>query len=330
MIRDIVARWVVRQDRRLSPTEATELQAWLAANPLHAAAFEQSTGSWHKFRELGTAIRRTSVQADTRSSKWKWIGTAGLAAAAALVLAFITFDRAPQHAKSTGETDTAMAKVSPVPRIRRLPDGSVARLKLDAEIAEAFSAAERRIRLVRGEVFFAVAKDPARPFLVEIGNVTVRAVGTAFSIRYETRAIEVLVTEGTVTVTPPTSLGSRQSSDHSAQVSAGHRAVVSRAPNPQASQIMVTEVSKTEIAQSLAWSEPMLDLAGATLGDLVTAYEQRSGHRIVIADPTLSSVRIGGRFPADDVDGFVHLLAEIHDVKSERRTDGTIVLRRAP
>ena len=60
-----------------------------------------------------------------------------------------------------------------------------------------------------------------------------------------------------------------------------------------------------------------------------SAFTRQSGVRIAIADPTLNSVRIGGLFPSDNVDGFVRVLEELYDVKSERRTDGSIVLRRA-
>jgi transmembrane sensor len=72
----------------------------------------------------------------------------------------------------------------------------------------------------------------------------------------------------------------------------------------------------------------MLELGGATLGELAATFAQRSGRRIEIADATLATVRIGGRFPTDDVDGFVRALAEIYDVESEQRPDGSIVLRR--
>jgi len=56
------------------------------------------------------------------------------------------------------------------------------------------------VRLVRGEAHFTVAKNPARPFIVEAGGVAVRAVGTAFDVRHADGAIEVLVTEGKVHV----------------------------------------------------------------------------------------------------------------------------------
>src|SRR3546814_17114732 len=56
------------------------------------------------------------------------------------------------------------------------------------------------IALKSGEAWFQVAKDRARPFVVEIGDVRVRAVGTAFSVRREAHGVDVQGTEGVVGV----------------------------------------------------------------------------------------------------------------------------------
>ncbi|MDP3072962.1 MAG: FecR domain-containing protein [Opitutaceae bacterium] len=332
-IRDLAARWVVRRDRQLSAEETAELAAWLAADARHAAAFDQSSVSWRTFRELGSAVRRAPepASAPAARARWRWAVPGGLAAAALVALAFVSSQRAPQHPPANVVANTAPAVVT-----RRLADGSVARLRAGAEIAEAFTAAERRIRLVRGEAFFVVAKDAARPFFVEVGGVTVRAVGTAFAVRFEPHAVDVLVTEGTVQVTPARAAKENFLSDGAADatvsapvmVGAGHRAVVARVPEPQAPAVVVSAISATEMARTLAWNEPMLELAGATLSELVAAFAERSGRRIEVGDPALGAVRIGGRFPTDDVEGFVRALEEIYDVKSERRADGAIVLRK--
>ena len=328
-IRDAAARWVVRMDRRLSPAETVELDVWLAADPRHVDAFNRSGGAWRKFRELGSAVRRAPAPVPVRR-RWYNPALAGLAAAAAIALAVIYL--APRSDRALTTSDAT----SPAPRVaasRTLADGSVARLKDGAEIVESFTAAERRIRLVRGEAYFTVTKDPSRPFLVQIGDVTVRAVGTAFSIRYDVRDVDVWVTEGTVQVTPPAApaeAGKPVSEGHKpALVSAGHRAVVTFVPDQAAAPIVVTAVSAAQIAQSLAWNDPMLELSGSPLAQLVSTFSERTGRRIEISDASLGEVRIGGRFPTEDLDGFIRALEEIYDVKSDTRSDGTIVLSRA-
>ena len=323
-IREVAARWVVRKDRKLSAAEAAELAAWLAADARHAAAFERSSGAWRTFRELGSAVRRAPEPAAVvRSGGHGWIA-GGLAAAALVVLTWVASDRreaAPAVAQTRSATSGARLPVT-----RRLTDGSVARLKDGAEIAEVFSAAERRVRLVRGEVFFTVVKEAGRPFFVEVDGVTVRAVGTAFAVRSESHGVDVLVTEGTVQVTPPVATAAASAP---AMVGAGQRAVVARAREPEAPAVVVSAVSSSEIARSLAWNDAMLELAGATLGELVGAFEKRTGQRIEFGDVALREVRMGGQFPTNDVDGFLRALAEIYGVKAERRADGVILLRKA-
>lgn len=332
-ILDVAARWVVRQDRRLTSAEAAELEAWLGADARHAAAYQKSAAAWHGFREIGAIVRRMPAPAKKARPRWQWAGLGGLAAAAALALAFFSGNRAGRQPNPPGTTNVAVANTSPATTTRRLADGSTARMKAGAEISEAYSPTERRIRLVRGEAFFSVMKDSTRPFLVEIGHVTVRAVGTAFVIRYDPQAVDVLVTEGTVQITPgePTSgaSGVVKAPRESALVGAGHRAVVAHIAQPERPAVVVSAVPTAEIARTLAWSDPMLELTGATLGDLVATFAQRSGRRIEIADPALGAVQIGGRFPTDDVDGFLRALDAIYDVKAEKRADGSIVLRKA-
>ncbi len=318
-LRDTAARWVVQRDRKLSAAEATEFEAWRAIDPRHAAAFERSAATWRMQREIGAAVRRMSATEPAPRARWTWAMAGGLAAAAAMM-----FFSGPRGRPEVEPSVVAVQAVNAT-KTRVLADGSVARLKDGAEIAAVFSATERRVELMRGEAYFTVTKDPDRPFYVEAGNVTVRAVGTAFSVHFESHAVDVLVTEGTVQVTPPA--GDALTS--SPIVKAGHRVVVARMAEAQTLVVVVTAVSSEEIARALAWSEPMFELAGARLGELVASFAQRTGRRIKVSDPALATVRVGGRFPTDDVDGFLRALEAVYDVKADRQADGSVVLRRA-
>jgi len=113
-------------------------------------------------------------------------------------------------------------------------------------------------------------------------------------------------------------------------VSAGNRAIVTRTPGGAVAPVEVRAISAAEIERTLAWSGRMLELDGATLGELVAEFSRRSGRRLEVADHALAAVRIGGRFPTDDVDGFVRALEEVYHVSSERRSDGAIVLKPRP
>ncbi|HRE05630.1 MAG TPA: FecR domain-containing protein, partial [Opitutaceae bacterium] len=282
-IRDLAAQWVVRQDRTLSAAERSELESWLAADPRHATAFSQSSSAWKTFRGLGQVVGRAHAPAPALLPRASRPVVGVLAAIAAVVLLGLFILPATDRESTAPRTQSR-----PTPTKRPLADGSLAWLKDGAEIREVFTVGERRVRLLRGEAFFTVTKDAARPFLVEAGKVTVRAIGTAFAVRVETDSVDVLVTEGTVQVTPPaeSAVSSQaQPSDHgSARVEAGHRAVVAASVLARRERLSVVPVSAAEIARSLAWYEPMLELAGATLKEVVAAFARESGRRIAIAD----------------------------------------------
>jgi transmembrane sensor len=83
----------------------------------------------------------------------------------------------------------------------QLEDGSTLELNGATRVRVRFSAEERHVQLDAGEANFVVAKDTARPFVVYAGDVSLRAVGTAFNVRHGSNgAVEVIVTEGQVRV----------------------------------------------------------------------------------------------------------------------------------
>src|SRR3546814_17782156 len=59
---------------------------------------------------------------------------------------------------------------------------------------------ERRVDLVAGRAFFRVAPDPSRPFIVNAGGKSVRAIGTAFEVSFEHGNMVVTLAEGKVRV----------------------------------------------------------------------------------------------------------------------------------
>lgn len=84
-----------------------------------------------------------------------------------------------------------------------LPDGSSVKLNVDTRIryGTSFGKKDRRVA-INGEAFFEVTKDPEKPFIVQVQNMEVRALGTAFNVRgYDHDAvIQTSLFEGKVEV----------------------------------------------------------------------------------------------------------------------------------
>jgi transmembrane sensor len=82
---------------------------------------------------------------------------------------------------------------------KTLADNSMITLNKKSTLTTTFSDKERRVKLV-GEAFFEVAHDTVKPFFIDVQNLEIRVVGTAFNVdeRSEAGKITVSVTEGRV------------------------------------------------------------------------------------------------------------------------------------
>jgi transmembrane sensor len=191
-----------------------------------------------------------------------------------------------------------------------------------------FTKAARRLRLVRGEAHFKVTKNAEWPFIVSVGGVAVRAVGTAFDIQYAGDQVQVVVTEGKVTVDDL--LGAKALPAVPLLV-AGQRAIIFEdGPPGNRLRVVVDSITPSQVEQVLAWKSTWLVFDRTPLEKAVEAFNGRNSSRIIIGDASLADRRLGGVFRADNVDGFVRLLEQGLDVKSERRGENEIVLLPAP
>ena len=342
------AEWLAKRDRGLTATEQDEFFQWLGEDPRHGEWFarHQQTVSglkvlaqWrpeHGARPNPDLLAQPPARSDARGRRLAWWSAGTFAAAASFALAFTVWRQTDAAVKDLSSAEAKIAtEAAPVLR-RLLEDGSSIDLNRGAEVEVQFTPDERRVRLVRGEAHFTVAKNPLRPFVVQANGVSVRAVGTAFDVRLEAAAVEVLVTEGRVSVDPPgrvaALLGDAAKSEASpaaeaAFVSVGERAVVSLVAAGAAP--VVTAVAPAEMARLLAWQPRQLEFSDAPLAQVVAEFNRDNRVKLVVADPILAALPIGATLRSDNVEGFVRLLETSFQVAVERRSDGVIVLRRA-
>ena len=81
-------------------------------------------------------------------------------------------------------------------RSLQLPDNTLVQLDSDSAITIRFNEGQRRVVVDRGQAFFKVSKDPARPFSVQVGDSLIRDIGTAFNVYQRTVDTTVTVAEG--------------------------------------------------------------------------------------------------------------------------------------
>lgn len=83
-----------------------------------------------------------------------------------------------------------------------LPDGSMVHLNTHAEMVyqKQWLSKERKVRLLKGEVFFDVKKDSKSPFVIESGKSKVTVLGTSFQVNRNGTDTEIIVASGAVKV----------------------------------------------------------------------------------------------------------------------------------
>lgn len=317
------ADWLVRRDRGFTAAEQDEFLDWLAADPRHGEWIALHRGTVADFTALASWRPEHSEEPNPDllappRRKVHWLAPALLSAAAAIVFAVVWWRVTP--------VTPAVAPVAGTELQRRiLEDGSSVELNRGASVTTAFTATERRATLVSGEAYFTVARNPARPFIVRAGGIDIRAVGTAFSVRLDPAAVEVLVTEGRVGVeridanVPP-----RPAADVPL-VAAGQRATVSRT---RAEPPSIVPVTPQAMAQQLNWQPTLLDFSSAPLAAAVAEFNRRNRVQFVLADEELAALPIVASIRSDNVEGFANFLAAAPGVAIERHGANEIVVRR--
>ncbi len=326
-IEAIAADWLALVAcRPLTPAEQATLAAWLAAEPRHRAAYAELAAAWKSLDRLAEYPRNDDAPADpdffTRRHPRPHASWLALGAAAAVILTSILW---LSSGSFTTRDSTAVVAAANPSNLRRLPDGSLVELRSGSEIIEEFGATERSVRLVHGEAFFSVKKDPQRPFVVRAGAVSVRAVGTAFNVRLAPSAVEVLVAEGIVRLNPPTESATAPApagaSDTATHLTAGQRVIVPIAALPAATAPVVETVSASELERALAWQDNNLIFESTPLAEAVRHFNRRNVRQLVVAHAEVDSLRISGRFRSDNLDGFLELLESSLNVAVTRRGD---------
>ena len=375
-IRRAAAAWIALRDGGFTPAHETEFAAWLVADERNAAAFVEIDDTWNTLDRLEVVRPREGEADPNLLFRGRPIGSArpgshallprirkhvlpiGLAAAAAVVIGVVALWRdanspaiaTAQHFVVHAATDVGAS------RKLDLPDGSVVHLNTDTAIDVVYGAKERRLRLVRGEAHFVVAKDPRRPFVVRADRIDVRAVGTAFNVRMESATVEVLVTEGKVRVddtVEPTSLIAASAPPAKAKappvghdrsqgrnqgdknvLRAGQRAVIVLSSSDvsavtQSPSVTVASIPAEETSRTLAWQLQRLEFESTPLAEVVEEFNRYNRHKLVLADNRLRGMRFDGTFRTDGYDALVRLLESHFNVSAERGESRTL-LRLSP
>jgi transmembrane sensor len=346
------AEWVVRlQQSGLSLDDISEWQRWMRSDERHTAAFQRLEELWGKFDAIGApphpssrALSSDAYDASMPVGEWRRsdkltsetsaaqrrFATRTFSVAACAVLArVVVVSGGVFYRGGMRQTELARQMIETAVGENRsvtLADGSSVALGGHTRLSFSLRANVREIMLENGEAFFAVAKDPSRPFQVHAGNATVTAVGTEFDVRRSDDNVTVAVLEGRVMVQPmaplmPVSwLPASRPVGQPAALAAGERTTVNRNGVELTSEL-------TNAQTAIEWQDGQLAFEGESLRYVVQDVNRYASKPIVLADEKTATLRITGTISSSNVLGWVRSLQPAFGVRAEIEPN-RIVLRK--
>jgi len=267
--------WLLRmQEQPRSHDLRDQRDAWLAESDAHLRAYRKAERVWR----LTGLIPPTAAPAPVRQwrrRRWPPLAAAALAAGLAVLLAPGLSSRwwADFH---TGVGQTRQVS---------LADGSVVDLDAESAIDVTLSSDRRGVALLAGRAFFRVAPDPARPFTVSAGGMTVTVTGTAFDVALGERDAVVEVQSGRVAVA--------REGGPAASLQAGGRAHLSRRDG-------TLTVETVPVVQVGLWRQGRLVVNGATVAEVVAELRRHYPGVILLPDDRLAARHVTGVFDLTD------------------------------
>ncbi len=297
--------WFVRlRDEQATDADRQGFATWLARDPAHQAAWDRAEQLWSRFDTIAPAVRAHLRRRSRALSRRKLLLSAGavIVIGATAGYLFIPRDLFADERTGVGERRTV-----------QLPDGSSVELGSLSALSVAFNADTRRVILHAGEAFFDVARDPARPFLVEAAHGVVEALGTKFDVKNANGQVTVTVAEHRVSVRAPT--GPATTLQQGWQVSYS------------ADGLGVPAPADLDVVQ--AWRRDRLVFQEVPLRRVLAELERYRRGRILLLDRRIGDIPVTAIFDARQADAALDTIAATLPIRLLHATNLMVIVTAA-
>lgn len=245
------------------------------------------------------------------------------AVAVALLSAMTLVAAAPQD---TTPPEVHLTRIGETRRVELGP-GASAHLNTDSALSVTNLADLCDIVLARGEALLEIRRNDRVRVRVRAGNVVVHPDAATFAVRLlDPDHVEVLVSAGSVVLASASSGPRRVFRDTRLDANQSARA--------SPAGLAIEPLEEAGVARRLAWTEGILWFDGQTLEQAAREINRYNVRQLIVADPRIRELHIGGRFRCTDLERFVEALDGLGVRSLERGPAGapgkTIRLVRAP
>lgn len=317
-----VAQWLNAQSSaRSAPGGA------LADEPVQARLEDQLEGQRDDSLDdqFGDPLDEQLAEVRAGRRGWVWSGAiaAGVAAAALSLWwrgEFLEPAPGPDYRIATGVSEHHELT---------LPDGSKVVVGASSQLSVDYSRQARTLHLTSGEAYFAVAKDPARPFVVHAGPGTITAIGTEFDVKQIGAKVAVTVVEGTVEVGPRSrDRGDAQGTAARTNTFETKRVAAGQSINyGDGAGVTVEKTAAREAkAARMWWRDGNLRYTSRRLDEVIPDVQRYSTRRLVLADARATRVPFTGSVEQRGVENWLEQLGESLPVEVDTSDEQAIVI----
>lgn len=347
------ALWATRRSEGLDAAAEREFQAWLLADARHAALHAEMHGSVAPVRALPASriealkagvpahasgsdpSRPAQISAQPPSSaagrprpaassgRRAWLMGIGnfvpqMATAAAVVALVGGGWMGWNHHRSQPTFEKHYATQRGQRLNVELPDGSMLELDAATQAQVRLFRDHREVKLLDGQAMFSVQANPAQPFDVLAGPMRVTVVGTRFSVRHTGAGMAahrtvIAVESGRVRVARGSAEnhGSTATAAERVELTAGQAVSADPAGHLQA----VISIPSGGVA---SWRKGRISFDDTPLGEAVAELERYGDTHLVIRDPAVAALRLGGSVDLRHIGGFVQALPSLLPVRLQK------------
>lgn len=310
------ADWLQRQSFwKWSAEDQAAFDAWLAESRAHRIAYWRQKSVWESARRL-RALRApmtrpgTSIPVARTKPFALRIAAAAIVAAVVGAMGYSYFGFASNNEKVYATAVGGRETIA-------LSDGSRIELNTNTVLRVRTGKSTRMATLERGEAYFDIRHDAARPFVVDVAGHRITDLGTKFTVRDGADRLEVTLLQGKARVDSTDA----SNPPNSAVLSPGEVAIAT----PQS--LTVIKKPKKELDSQMGWRRGVLTFYHATLADAAREFNRYNQRKIVVVDNAAESELIDGTFPVNDVDLFGRVAHSVLGARVENKGHDIVISR---
>ena len=302
---DEAVKWRSRLIKAGPDSEDEKLfQQWVEQSETHRQAYREAIQVWDEVAPLADQLLEEAKSLQIRRlGAYQWLFTPGLrwgaVAACCLILLFHFF----VPVNNAEHYETAVSERREV----ALEDGSVLHINAKSSVFVDFSEGDRHVLLDSGEVYFEIAKDPERPFVVESGKAKITVLGTVFNVYKKRGDVSITTVEGLVSVEDTSSPGGPVP-----ELSKGEQVLISEKNNSGSPMA----IKKVDADQVTAWRRNILIFQDVSMTDFIYDINRYMDHKLVIGEAPLEALRLTGVIAINDREAILEDLKSAFNLKA--------------